>query len=495
MATIAGIGSGLDLESIINTFVQAEKSPKVQRLNQKELDLTAQLSGVGTLKSALSNFQKTLSKISDPESFYQNSASFRYQGSSSDSSSQLGVKTDGVVSGGTFNVEVNALAQGSRLASNLGVGTNVKTDTLGAGFLKFSAGSEEFVVEVEAGDTIENILNKVNDADSNFGVKANIINSDAGPVLVYNSELTGSGNTLNVSEVGALDGTGVGSGNLASLAASLDPALEPADPAAAAAAGYATSAKISVDGQTITSNTNTFENAISGITLNTTELTNGSAISLTVGTDTEAIKEVINEFIAGYNKLQDTMSALSEPKKGVMAFDSSLRQLESTMRSVVGGSVKSLVEAATDTNGDGIKDPTMSMLYDMGITMNESGRLEISSIGLGGQPSGQQRLDDAIKNNLSNLGKVFAGGDGVATKLSSLTGSYLASDGVVKKREQALNDSLKDISDDRIQLDRYIEDYESTLRKKYTALDATVAKYNATGAYLESVLNPPKKDK
>lgn len=495
MATLAGIGSGLDLESIISTFVQAEKGPKVERLNEKELELTAQLSGVGTLKSALSNFQKALSKLSDPDSFYKSSSSFRYQGSTSDSSNKLGVTTEGVVSGGTFNVEINALAQGSRLANNLGAGTDITADKPGAGFLKFAAGTDEFVVEVGAGDTIEDILKKVNEAGDNFGVKANIINSDAGPVLVYNSEKTGSANTLSVSEVGALDGTGTGTGNLTAFEASLDPAARPADPVAAAAAGYATDASILVDGQTITSETNTFANAISGITLNAKELTDGSAITLTVGVDTENVKTLINQFVDGYNKLQDTMSSLSNPKTGVMAFDSSIRQLESTMRSIVGNPVNSLVAGATDTNGDGIKDPTMSMLYDMGITMNSDGRLEISSFGKNGQPSGQERLESAIKNNLSDLGKLFAGSDGVATQLDQLSDLYLASDGVVKKREQALNDSLQGITDDREKLNRYIEDFEKTLRNKYTALDATVAKYNATSAYLESVLNPPKKDK
>ena len=39
MATLAGIGSGLDLESIISTFVKAEKGPKVERLNEKELSI------------------------------------------------------------------------------------------------------------------------------------------------------------------------------------------------------------------------------------------------------------------------------------------------------------------------------------------------------------------------------------------------------------------------------------------------------------------------
>ncbi len=459
MATLAGIGSGLDLESIISTFVKAEKSTRETSINERELDATAELSGVGTLKAALSKFQDTLAKLSDPDTFYQNKSTYGYKGATQDSSSILSATTDGVVTGGTFEIEVLQLAQGSRLDSTAGA-FGSSTDTVGSGKLTFAAGSSSFQVDVLATDTLEDIQKKINDAGDNFGVKANIINSDAGPILTYTSTVTGSLNQLSVTN----DNT-----SLDNISTSMTQAK------------IAKDAQLKIDGQTVSSQTNQFSDAIAGITLDVKNLTEtGEKMTLTVGVDTEQVESLIKDFISGYNALQSTLTSLSDPTSGPLAFDSSIRSYEMQLRSVTGSPV-------TGTSG------ALSMLYDAGITMNANGELEVSSIMKNGQKSGSQRLEDAIKNNLSDLGALFAGSDGVAKQLSTLTESYLENGGVVQEREAALKDSLTRVQEDREKLGRYIESYEATLRQKYTALDVTIAQYNATSSYIESVLKPIEK--
>ncbi|MDO6524955.1 flagellar filament capping protein FliD [Motilimonas sp. 1_MG-2023] len=459
MATLTGIGSGLDLESIISTFVKAEQSTRVASINERELDATEELSGVGTLKSSLSQFQDVLKKLSDPDTFFQNKSSYSYLGSTDSSSNIIKATTDGVVTGGTFEVEVLKLAQGSRLDSTPGA-FSAATDTVGSGVLTFGAGSNTFDISVDATDTLEDIQKKINDSSDNFGVKANIINSDAGPVLTYTSEVTGLANQLSVTN------------NNASLAAISTGMVS---------AKNATDAEIKIDGQTVTSSTNTFSNAISGIALEVSNLTQaGEKLTLDIGVDTDGVEALINDFVDGYNALQKTLNALSDPTNGPLAFDSSIRSYESQLRSIVGSPV-------TGTSG------ALSMLYDAGITMNADGELEVSSIMKNGQQSGRQRLDSAISNNLADLGALFAGDDGVAKQLSTFTASYLENGGVVQEREAALKDSLTRVADDREKLGRYMESYEATLRQKYTALDVTIAQYNATSSYIESVLKPIEK--
>ena len=58
MATITstGLGSGLDVESLVKGLVSAEGQPTTQRLQVKEAKLQADLSALGTLKGALSAF-------------------------------------------------------------------------------------------------------------------------------------------------------------------------------------------------------------------------------------------------------------------------------------------------------------------------------------------------------------------------------------------------------------------------------------------------------
>jgi len=64
----------------------------------------------------------------------------------------------------------------------------------------------------------------------------------------------------------------------------------------------------------------------------------------------------------------------------------------------------------------------------------------------------------------------------------------LGNRGMISLQQDMLNGNLRDIEDDRIKLDQHISSFENTLRKKYTALDNTVTRYNATGDYIRNVL-------
>ena len=56
MASISspGLGSGLDVASIVSQLVAAEAGPASNRLNKSEFELQARLSALGSLKGALS---------------------------------------------------------------------------------------------------------------------------------------------------------------------------------------------------------------------------------------------------------------------------------------------------------------------------------------------------------------------------------------------------------------------------------------------------------
>ena len=67
--TSAGIGSGLDLEGIIEAYINAEAIPTEIRLQNKEIRLTTELSGVGQFKSALSTFESVVKKLGATDAF------------------------------------------------------------------------------------------------------------------------------------------------------------------------------------------------------------------------------------------------------------------------------------------------------------------------------------------------------------------------------------------------------------------------------------------
>ena len=53
MITAAGVGSGLDIESLVTQLVAAERSPVENRILRQDAQITAELSAFGTFKNAL----------------------------------------------------------------------------------------------------------------------------------------------------------------------------------------------------------------------------------------------------------------------------------------------------------------------------------------------------------------------------------------------------------------------------------------------------------
>jgi flagellar hook-associated protein 2 len=65
MGTIAstGVGSGLDVQGIVDKLVAAEGQPKTVRLNGQEAKVQAKLSAIGTLGSALAFFREAVAVL------------------------------------------------------------------------------------------------------------------------------------------------------------------------------------------------------------------------------------------------------------------------------------------------------------------------------------------------------------------------------------------------------------------------------------------------
>ena len=62
--TSAGVGSGLDLESIIKATVSAEDTPKKATITKRKSALQVNLSGMGVVKGAMSAFQTAIETLS-----------------------------------------------------------------------------------------------------------------------------------------------------------------------------------------------------------------------------------------------------------------------------------------------------------------------------------------------------------------------------------------------------------------------------------------------
>ena len=72
--TSSGIGSGLDIDSLVTQLVTAEGQGPKLRIDRKEATIQADLSAFGQLKSALSEFKSALVGLNNDSSFQARSS-------------------------------------------------------------------------------------------------------------------------------------------------------------------------------------------------------------------------------------------------------------------------------------------------------------------------------------------------------------------------------------------------------------------------------------
>lgn len=468
-----GSASGLPLEELVTTFVNTERDVKLGRINTQKTTLEASLSGISRLKSALSAFQDAAKKLSG-ESLNIRKATIVQP---TENKTYIEATVSSRVAAGSFDIKVNSLASGSRFETQDMAFTSA-TDVVSStdGTLSFTAGDKSFDIDVTAGMTLNELRRKINDSSDNFGVNVNIVNAggSVGSKLVFTSDITGEGNDLVVSNNNAeLDRISTVPTGAAQVMVQKQTAQN---------------AVIEIDGILATSSSNTFNNAIQDIDITVKAITpeNNNA-SLDVAYDKEAVEENINAFITSYNALVDQVNNLTKfrtldsdgktvtAEGGALAGDSLPRNIMGQLRGILGSNV------------DGA-DNGLSTLYSLGITMDKNGKLEISTSTEFGGESGKSRFDAALNESFDSIAKVFGGDGGLINQLDSFITDFNKSGGIIEVREKSLQKQIEDNTKALEAANRYMDNYEQSLRKRYVALDSLLGGMQRTASAVTSQL-------
>lgn len=436
MISAPGVGSGLDVNSIVEQLMELESQP-LNRLQASRADLQAQLSAFGQLKSALSTFQGAFDDLKSLEAFEV------YKAESSDETT-FTATADSSAAVGFNDIQVISLAESHKMGSQAIADT--ETTTLGGAGDQLTAtiNGEAFSVDI-GGMTLSQIRDAINDAPDNTGVSATIISENsASHRLVLTSTESGNDNALNLAFTGTV-GTALGMTDL----------NNPAD----------LDAEILVDGTyTVTRSGNTIDDAIGGITLNLLAESASSA-RLNVSRDTEAVTETVQGFVEAFNTLKSTFDTLSAEGNDLEA-DSTLRSIENRIQNVFN------TQPAGLTTG-------YSYLSEIGVSFQRDGTLALDAAD----------LDSALENDFSGVAELFAHDDqGYLFRLGSLIDGFVQADGLIDIREDGLNTRI-DTTDKRISDMEYrLELREQGLRDQFTALDALMGQLNGTSQFLTQQL-------
>lgn len=455
MLTSPGIGSGLDINSLVSQLVAAEGQAPALRLDRQEADYTSEISAVGTLKSALATFDTAVGKMTDV-------TDFRVRKTTSSDKAIVTATADDTAAPGQYDVEVVQLATSHRIRS--GNFTSASA-VVGQGTLTVAMGTDSFQITVDStNETLEGVRDAINNHTDNPGVNAAIVNVDDGlggtvSRLVLSASSTGVANSLTVT---AVDGDGNNTDNLGLSQLVYDAGVTENMTQLSAAQD----SLIRVFNQDVTRSTNTISDAITGVTLDLESASAGSTETITVEYNQSTVTAKLNEFIKAYNDLVDATSTLGAydagtETAGALLGDATLRTVTTRLRAEL---------------GSGLSDTTLTYrtLADIGITTGQDGKLSLD----GG------RLDTVMADDFNAVGNIFASTGGYAERLEAVLTPYVESNGVLDTRIDGLNAQIERVTNDREKLSLRLEAYEERIRAQFFAMDTVVSQLSATSDYL-----------
>lgn len=543
-----GAGSGLDLESLVKQMVSAQKDAKVGLYQNKINGYESELSALGKVGSAIDNFKSSVKILNDDELFTGRDAKIAQK----EGEEVISITTDRSASNGSYSIDVNQLAKGSRVMSAPGLFSSpddVVTDQDAK--LTFTAGSNEFSIDVKAGTTLSQLRNQVNTSEDNFGVSVNLVDDGAGNLFfTATSAIEGAENSLRISndvivrdeagnviestpviieeepeleelpepdpvdEVDELDLEGdefdfandgpipkdkekekaeaLAQSNAEMAAKAAEKAeVEKAAEADATelnvlpqkntslsldsvsteglSAGLYTpfgeearDAIITVDGIQIRNDTNTFDEAVAGLSIEALAPTEKST-KVDISFDQETVKDSIKEFIDSYNSMVGLLQA-STDRGAVLNGNSMIRNLQSSLST-------ELMSSRGETG-------TFTSIFDLGVKMSSQGELSLDNA----------KFDDAMRRGYSEIAPLISGEKGLARSLEKLLDNYTGSDGLTNSLKDSVRRSIDSTEETLEAYEERMVKYEESLRSKFTSLDSRLAVMNAQGGYLNSVL-------
>ena len=463
----AGIGSGLDVNSIVSSLMAVEQQP-LTKMQKAYSALQTQLSTIGQLQSAVSALHDASTPLFAADTFSLTSAS------SSDPASVSAGSTSAAAPGNyTVNVTtlaaaqavVNASGQYTSSTSTVGSGSlTFRTGTWASGLTSFTpkAGSADVTIAIGAGDTLAQVRDKINGA--NAGVTATIVTDASGVRISMQSTASGLDNGFRVVAVDD-DGDNTDSPGLSGLA--YDPPNVSNQMSLATAA---VNTQATINGIGVSSASGTFAGVIDGVTFNLNKITT-SPVTVNITRNTDAIKTKLNAFVAAYNQLNKFLSDAtkydsSTKTAAVLQGDGTTVGIQNQLHSLLAQS-------------SGASTP-FARLSDLGVQVQKDGSLLLNDSKFAAALTNLPELSKA----LTNLDAGTPSNNGFAQKFAAWSDRLLSSAGAVPGKTNALKARIASNEKDQTALTDRLAIIEQRIKAQYTALDSTMANANALSKYV-----------
>lgn len=459
-----GTGSGIDVASLAQGLVDAEKSPRADAINKNISKNQATISGYAAVKYALSNVKAAFDDLKDKSDF----RSFNLSNSQPATFSAVATSEAQAAS---HSIAITQLATAQRRTGATPPFTS--TDQAISVTELYFNGDTGHPIPVTNG-TPAGVVEAINNAGK--GLSAALVNT---------------GNGYKITVTGA-----TGSANAFRLDSDVPAVLD-----FATSLQSATNAALQVDGVDIVSSNNTVSDAIPGVTLNllstnASRTTDGSGnvsitgtpASLSVNIDTSGAKNKLMALVTAYNDANSLLNDVTNPKStlatygGTLANNSTVRSLREQLRAFV----SSDSSTAGGANATGPAH-TLSALRDIGIEIDKTGNLTANSVTM--DMALNFKFDDTVtllSGNQENQKSFDTAASGLAGDASKLINTMIGATGAITIETTNANSRITKFQDDLAALNDRMDKLLARYQKQFAAMDSMVGQSKSTQTGLTS---------
>lgn len=450
---IMGTYSGITMDTI-DQLVQAESAKVVRYTNEQE--------GIRQEQAAWKDVQTRLTNLSNKLSDLMKMESFESKKVTTSPEGKVVFGAGATALSGDYSISVEQLATRTQVTGAKLDGVKVNepwgqsgTFTIASVKVGEEAPEEPVEIVVNEGDSLESVIDQINEKSKDSGVSAVMIDNrivlqskDFGEREIQLTNVEG-----NVTESLGLNGAKVDQGQ---------------------------SAKLTVNGIEIERDSNQITDVMEGVTFELRGVTTED-VQVKVVDDLDKAAETVKAFVDQYNS---TLSFIAEQldvgdptqednKTGALSGDSSLMRLQSQLRS--------LLTQPVDNGNTGVNTAS-----SIGITVDRYGTATLDA----------EKLKEALQEDSQKVMEFFAftktteAGEeeiGLSQKFNTLLNSFTDSkDGIIATKNETYDKMIKDLTKRIDTFNERLEVKRQQYIEKFTALDIAMMEAESQLSYLMS---------
>ena len=456
--------SGINTAALISNAVTAKLVPKTQITDQVTTN-TNKITAYQALQTQATDLQTAVNKLKSDSLLGNDFTAKSLSYTTSDGTDPSAILTATTTTGaqaGTYNIVVGQLATPQIVTSDVQASQTAALGYTGS-FTIGEPGKTAATINVTSGMTLQQLRNAINVTTTTSGVSADILQLSP---TQFKLILSGADTNQSIT-VGGVTGTDVlHSLGVTNTGGAFQHISQPAQPAS-----------ITLNTETVTSDTNTLTGVLTGLNLNLVNSAPGTTVTVTAGNNVAGIISDVNDITTAYNKLYDSIAAYQKTNADG-SVDSGAYLYGETLPTALLHNVQGLLSGAYGTG------TTYNGLHSLGITADDSNHLSVNAV----------TLNTALTTNYNEVQSIFAtnasgSSVGLADQLSSVldgysnpvTGSFITA----IKQFQATDITLNAKADT---IQQQADAYQQQLINKYAQMEAALKTAETVKSKIDAIL-------